>query len=364
MASLRELKAVKSQPGRPLYMAVRDAVREAIDAGVFQPGEQMPSTKELSDQLEVSLVTTHRALQELVTSGVLQRSQGKGTFVHERYRDHKRTISDVRLGLVFNSEVSFADHYHSQIFEGVRQAAQQLAVDLVLLRYGEDVRNECNGFLVVKPLPEEVETFVAQARRKPTLVVGGQSHSNLVHSLDVDNPDLARQAVEHLAGLGHTSIGYVGGDERLSNSRDRWQGFEAACQQRQIVARDQHVIRSQSWQLDERERMALARTLGAPGRPTAIFAAGFHFALDVYAAASTAGLRVPEELSIVGVDDPPSAAHLSPPMTTLRQPLVQLGRAAVTSLFEQIQHDQAAQGSRTLQAELVVRRSTASPAHS
>jgi LacI family transcriptional regulator len=104
--------------------------------------------------------------------------------------------------------------------------------------------------------------------------------------------------------------------------------------------------------------MSLIRLLSGPARPTAIFAAGYYFALDVYGAAGTVGLRVPEDVSVIGVDDPPSAAHLSPPMTTLRQPLVQLGHAAVTMLCEQIQQNNGNGGSRTLCAELVVRRST------
>src|SRR3954469_9568737 len=108
----KALKTIVPPPGRPLYITARDAVREAIDQGVFTPGEQMPSTKELSEQLAVSLVTAHRALQELVASGVLQRSQGRGTFVHQRYIDRKKTISDTRLGLVFHAESSLADFYH------------------------------------------------------------------------------------------------------------------------------------------------------------------------------------------------------------------------------------------------------------
>jgi DNA-binding transcriptional regulator YhcF (GntR family) len=145
MASEKSLKPVSAQPGKPLYMVVRDAVREAIDAGVFLPGEQMPSTKELSEQMAVSLVTAHRALQELVTAGVLQRSQGRGTFVHDRYLETRGMMMDVRLGLIFNREASIADFYHGQILEGVRQAAQSLGIDLVMLRFGEDVRKECSG---------------------------------------------------------------------------------------------------------------------------------------------------------------------------------------------------------------------------
>src|SRR3954469_8395346 len=124
----KSLKAIVPQPGRPLYITARDAVREAIDQGVFTPGEQMPSTKELSEQLAVSLVTAHRALQELVNSGVLQRSQGKGTFVHQAYLDGRRTVSDCRIGLVINADASLADIYHGQVLEGVRQAAHSLHV--------------------------------------------------------------------------------------------------------------------------------------------------------------------------------------------------------------------------------------------
>jgi DNA-binding LacI/PurR family transcriptional regulator len=360
MASLRELKAVKSQPGRPLYMAVRDAVREAIDAGIFQPGEQMPSTKELSDQLEVSLVTTHRALQELVTTGVLQRSQGKGTFVHERYKDRKRTISDVRLGLIFQHDASLGDYCHGQILDGVRQAAQKLAVDLVLLRFGEDVRNECNGFLFVNPLPDEIDTFLSQGRRKATCVIGAKSSDKQVASIDVDHLDLAKQAVNHLADLGHSMIGYAGGDDKRSNSDALWQGFVSAAQERNVGPRDQHIVKGLGWRLDEREQAAIVTSLSGTARPTAIFAAGFHYALSVYSAAATTGLRIPEDLSVVAVDDPPSAAYLAPPLTTIRQPLTQLGHDAVTSLFEQIQSDQSEGEDRMLKAELIVRKSTGS----
>src|SRR5437773_8590621 len=138
----KQLKAVEPRPGQPLYVCARDSIRQAIDSGMFAAGEQMPSTKELSEQLEISLVTAHRALQELVSTGVLQRSQGKGTFVHQHYFDRKDTLAGTRVGLVFHTESSLADYYHSQVLEGVRRAAQSAGADLILLRFGEDMRNE------------------------------------------------------------------------------------------------------------------------------------------------------------------------------------------------------------------------------
>ena len=112
MAAAKQLKAVKPQPGRPLYASVKEAMMEAIETGVFVPGEQMPSTKELSEQLDVSLVTAHRALQELVSAGVLERSQGRGTFVHHRYLQRKSVIAGSRVGLVFHREASLAELSH------------------------------------------------------------------------------------------------------------------------------------------------------------------------------------------------------------------------------------------------------------
>src|SRR3954471_17231270 len=113
MPLVKGLSAVVAQPGRPLYAAVRDAIKEAIDAGVYGPDEQLPSTKELSEQMSVSLVTAHRALQELVIAGVLERSQGKGTFVHNKYQDRKGKLRECRVGLMFHPDASLADFYHS-----------------------------------------------------------------------------------------------------------------------------------------------------------------------------------------------------------------------------------------------------------
>ena len=99
----------------------------------------------------------------------------------------------------------------------------------------------------------------------------------------------------------------------------------------------------------------------APDRPTALFAAGYYYALDVYAAALEAGLTIPEDLSLLGVDDPPSAAHLSPPLTTLRQPLVELGRMAARGLFDIIAGEASLPCRTTLRAELIERASVSPP---
>ena len=358
----RRLAPVVPESGRPLYASVRDSLRTAIDDGLFTPGEQMPSTKELSEQMAVSLVTAHRALQELVSVGVLQRSQGKGTFIHERYPMRKSQLSQSRIGLMIHRESSLADFYHGQVLEGVRRESDRSNVDLILLRFGEDVRNECNGFLYLNPLPEELAEIEGRNRPHATVVVGARGANVRVGSVDVDNVDIGRQAVDFLAGLGHRRLMLVGGAEQVSNSLDRRAGFLAGCAAHRLDAPPARLVSASSWRLDEDERGRLVALLGSADRPTAIFAAGYYLALDVYAAAAHAGLSIPRDLSVISVDDPPSAAHLTPTLTTMRQPLVQLGESAIVTLLDLIRQGDDGPHARLLRAELVVRESTARPA--
>jgi LacI family transcriptional regulator len=359
MADQKILEPVKPQPGRPLYQVVKEAILRAIETGKFEQGQQMPSTQDLSEQLDVSLVTAHRALQELVGSGVLQRSQGRGTFVDARYKERFKAANLGRIGLVFHREASIADYYHSQILEGVRQAGQAMGIDLVLLRFGDDFRNECRGLLYVNPLPEELADFASGANRKTAaLVVGAKTEVARISSIDVDNVDLAEQATLHLRQLGHKRIAYVGGNDLISNSRDRWLGFEQAVTQSGTVPPTGHVLKSASWRLSDDEKEQLEQLLTSGKRPTAVFAAGYYFALDIYNVAAQLGLQIPAKLSVIGVDDPPSASFLSPSLTTLRQPLVQLGYEAVTTLVEKMQDPESETFVKTLRGELIVRKST------
>ncbi len=337
-----ELKNITPQPGRPLYTVVKDAIRAAIDAGRFQAGDRLPSTKVLSEKMSVSLVTAHRALQELVAGGVLRRGQGKGTYVHEDYGRATRRGLGLRFGVVFHGESSLADAYNGQIFEGVRREANELGIDMILLRYGEDWRNECHAYLYVNPFEDMLTRPARTVRRGPTgesvpapiMVVGATFSMPGVLCVDTDNVGLATAAANYLAELGHTNVAFVGGSGKVSNDRDRHQGFLTACQRNGLSLSPGNVVRNPGWRMEEAQRVAFEARLSSADRPTAVFAAGYHFALDAYVAANNVGLRVPQDLSIIGVDDPPSASFLTPPLTTFRQMLLEMGRSAVKDAFE------------------------------
>lgn len=335
------LKSISPEPGRPLYLTVSDAVREAIDSGEFAAGDRLPSTKAMSERMSVSLVTVHRAMQELVNVGVLRRGLGKGTFVHEQYGQKSRPGLGYRFGLVFHAETSLADTYHSLLFEGVRQRADEIGADLVLLRYGEDWRNECRGYIFVNPFESQVQMKpdaghrVSGEARRPVMFVGATFNQPDVHCIDTDNISLGRRAAAHLISLGHRRIAFVGGAGRVCNDRDRWTGFCTQMIESGITPDPKLVLREEGWRVGE-QHMGRLKDLVTNHKPTAVFAAGYYFALDVYSTAESCGLRIPNDLSVLGVDDPASAPHLTPPLTTFRQPLIDIGRMAVSELMQNL----------------------------
>jgi DNA-binding LacI/PurR family transcriptional regulator len=354
----KEIGPVIAQPGQPLYESVKQALTEAINSGHYQPGIRMPSTKELSRQMSVSLVTAHRALQELVTVGVLERTRGRGTYVVENHRDIRPRL---RVGVLIDPEASLANLYHSQILEGMHRAAVEHRADLVLMGHDSDIRPDAHGYVVINPTASELDDLAIRIGTKaPIVVVGAQSDRQGVTSIDTDNQDLAWQAVNHLYHLGHRRIGFIIGEIGCSNCQDRREGFINACKSLGIAEKNRPIIETDGWQLKPDDKLKLNRMLGEDGL-TALFAGNYYLTLDAYQVAATMGLKVPQDLTVVGVDDPQSAAHLRPALTTLRQPLTHLGHAAIAGISKYLGEEEHRLKSQTMRSELVIRRSSGAP---
>ncbi|WP_432796990.1 LacI family DNA-binding transcriptional regulator [Poriferisphaera sp. WC338] len=356
------LKLPAQAKNQPLHECVKEAVVGAIDAGYFKPGERICSTKELSRQLSVSVVTAHRAMQELVSNGVLDRKQGLGTFVVDQQLRDSRQNRLSRIGLVFHRESMIGDYYHGQIMEGLRQAANLHNAEMTILHFDSELTDHHSAYIYVNPTESELAYFGSRIEKStPCIVVAAPSKQSNVVSIDVDNCDISQQAVEHLYQMGHRKIFYVGGTNRLSNNHDRYVGFKRACESLGLEVISQNVYEASGSRLDRQEKISLSTIFASQNRPTAVFAAGYYFALDVYEIAMTIGLEMPRDLSVVGVDDPPSAMYLSPTLTTLRQPLVEVGHAALSGLMNCISNGKEGHTDRILRSELVIRQSSAPP---
>jgi LacI family transcriptional regulator len=166
-------------------------------------------------------------------------------------------------------------------------------------------------------------------------------------------------ATDHLTSLGHTRIAAIVGPPEYLCSRARLDGYRSALDRAQVSYRPE-LIRHGDFQ-HEGGFLRGSELLDLPEPPTAIFAGSDQQALGVYEAARQHGLRVPQDLSIVGFDDLPVARWISPPLTTVRQPLTEMGRTAASMLGDLIDGKPLPTRRVELSTELIVRESTAAP---
>ena len=168
------------------------------------------------------------------------------------------------------------------------------------------------------------------------------------------------QATSYLVALGHRRIAFVSGPDELGSVQERFRGYRDALTKGGIDTDNQVRL---SGQFTEQFGMsALTHLLAAAEPPTAAFVASDYIALGVLSAAEAHGIRVPDDLSIVGFDDIRFAQYVRPRLTTIRSPVDRLAQTGVELLFERLADPRAPARTVVLPVELVIRESAAAPA--
>jgi LacI family repressor for deo operon, udp, cdd, tsx, nupC, and nupG len=176
----------------------------------------------------------------------------------------------------------------------------------------------------------------------------------------IDNREAAAMAVNHLADLGHRRIGHVAGPPGNVLTEARQAGWQEACIARGLTP-DPALLYPGDFGLDSGQRAArLWLDQPKDSRPTAVFLASDEMACGFIGEVLRHGIRVPQDLSVVGFDDIELVAHIAPPLTTIRQPRNQLGRIAAERLLARLE-GRVDDTDTVLPVELVLRGSTAPP---
>jgi len=175
----------------------------------------------------------------------------------------------------------------------------------------------------------------------------------------IDNVRAGRIAAEHLLDLGHTRIAHITGPLRLDLARDRMAGFQQAIAARGLDPAP-HASGARGWRCASGFD-AMRELLACQPRPTAVFAANDRMAIGALSALHQAGLRAPDDVSIVGLDDIEVAAYQTPPLTTISQPFAEMATLALQILLALIEHGEAAQPRVVIDPVLIVRQSAAPP---
>ena len=220
------------------------------------------------------------------------------------------------------------------------------------------VDRRVDGLILATARREDPSLIGLAAHGIPIVLVNRVVQGHGFSSVSVDDAAGIRMVVEHLSALGHERIGHIAGPQSMSTGYARYNGFVASMAAHGLPVGERWVAFAQSFSIAEGERCA-STLLGLADRPTAIVAGNDMLALGGYGAVEAAGLKCPEDVSIVGFNDMPFIDRLNPPLTTVRIPHYDLGAHAAELLLDRLQHAEMPLKVLQLVPTLVVRGSTA-----
>lgn len=329
------------------------------------------SIKDIARVAGVSHPTVSRALRnsQLVnpeTAGRIKRIAREMGYLPSAVARSLVTRRTETIGVVVTN---IADPFVAGVVAGIEDVANQRGYSVFLANSNADPEREVK---VVQSFHERrVDGIVVTASRVgalyvpmlarlkvPIVLIDNQHPGEFVHSVMIDNIPASRQATQHLIHLGHRRIAYLGDQFGFQSDTDRFNGYRQALQRADLPFLPELVVHGNG-SADGAIR-AMNTLLALTERPTAVFCYNDMSALGALRAIYDYGLRVPEDVSLVGFDDLPIASYTFPRLTTVRQPKEQMGRMAMQSLLK-ILDGTPTKTDIDVAGELIVRNSSAPP---
>ncbi|MEO6090214.1 MAG: LacI family DNA-binding transcriptional regulator [Umezawaea sp.] len=323
---------------------------------------------EIAGLAGVSVATVSKVVNGRSDVAPDTRALVEGIIRKHGYRRQKKLNRAALIELVFH-ELEGA--YAMEMIKGAERVASEhnLAVVVSELRGRHTPgRNWIEGVLARRPTgviavfsgPNAAQQEQLRSRDIPYVLVDptdepGQGHA----SVGTSNWNGGLSATRHLLQLGHRRIAVITGPPDVLSSRARVDGYRAALDTADVRV-DPELIREGDFHIED-GRVHTGELLALPDPPTAVFACNDVQALGVYQAVHQAGLRIPEDLSVVGFDDLPFAQWAIPALTTVRQPLSDMAAAATSMVVELANGGSPTPLRLMLSTELIVRASTAAP---
>ena len=341
---------------------------------MYQPGQRLPAEVDLARQLGVSRGTVRQALTALLNEGLLNTVPGRGTFVSNGFGQRAAGL----IGMILPSVVRARN---PELIDGAEHVLREAGYSVVLGISGDDRWLEAeqmqriigqgasglivytvDGALDVPGLRRVVE------RGFPLVLIDRFIPDLAVDAVSMDNVGGGFLAVQHLAELGYRRIGYVGTDNvGTSSIVERMAGYRWALGQyglqydADLVCTD--VRRLLAWPPGEPDKeqhnaQVLQAFLDRVDRPDAIFVCNDYVAFQVVQVAEALGLRIPDDLALVGFDNVAYTDYFGVPLTTVEQHRHEIGATAASVLLERIAGRRTHQSRVLIATRLIVRRSS------
>ena len=254
-------------------------------------------------------------------------------------------LKDTRYQLILHPCDRSEENYHDQILSFVQ-------------------RHNPFGLIFVPSVSEDISLSKKLKEKKCHFVrIASIDLEDPAHQIKTADADGAKLAARHLAELGHKKIAHIHGPELFSSTHERRAGFKAGLEEFGIKLDPRFIYKGDYTFASGAE--CAASMLGRKDRPTAIFAGNDEMAVGIYFTARKMGLRIPEDLSVIGYDDTPIVARVWPPMTSVHSPIRDVGYDSANLLIESDKSgpDDAPPEPQSVTLNLTVRDSTCPPTH-
>lgn len=311
--------------------------------------QERPSIRDVAHQAGVSVSTVSRVLNDRPDVAPATRERVLQTIAEMHYYPNAQAVglSRRRTGVVALVVPDVITSFCTSVIESVQSNLRERGYWLLLAAGGVFTEHQSqqarlieklgrsrriDGLLVLTPMENSLRPLRELARGGlPSVLIDMQYDSTDLNYIAVNNYRGGYLAAEHLLRLGYREIATLCGPLWMHVSQDRLDGYRAALRDWGVSIYPEWIVPAQDF--DEEHGGYGMRTLLAADRwPRAVFAASDRIAFGAIRTLDRAGLRVPEDIAIVGFDDIPVAANFRPPLTTVRQPLERMGQLAVEHL--------------------------------
>jgi len=214
-------------------------------------------------------------------------------------------------------------------------------------------QRKVDGLIIVAPSIHEKSLEKLVYEHIPFVIVGGMEENKYINYVDIDNFKGMRQAVGYLLNLGHKRIGIVTGILHVIDGKQRLDGYITTLKSHGIDIDENLIFHGNFTEKSGYE--ALYHFLSLKHPPTAIFCSNDHMALGVYKAAHEKNITIPDDLSVIGFDDIHLTSYITPPLTTIRQPIDKLGRTTARLLIDCIEKKLTAVRKIVIEPKLIIR---------
>ena len=339
---------------KPYYLQIQERIREAIYQGELSPNTRLPTLREWSSIIGVNLHTLNKALNNLTKAGFLYRRRNLGTFVNKEPGKEsitKKKTSQSKVLVLLSGKEKLDYSYIREVIKGIQSKclSYDLKIEVKSFDREEDFlswkklskKKDIKGLIIDKEgfFNKDVMRIIEEYSGEKVLFNSHLPAHRQIPSIEMDNEKGAFLATNYLIEKGHEKIAVILRSNivlqlKLAYKTDvlKLEGYKLALQRHDLEVKDEYQ-KGEVYNNPQKIRKAVDELLSLASVPTAVLSADDLIAFEVLKILNEKGLKVPEDISLIGFNNFIHSSITQPKLTTIETPMLQMGQKAVDLLF-------------------------------